>query len=369
MSFIIDKSSREPAYIRLYEHIKNNIINGVYPHGSKIPSKRVMAAETGVSEITVKHSYGLLCDEGYLESSERSGFYVSFSAEGGFAVSQTQSWITKGKKDPKSNSIELAFPFSVITKTVRRILNEYAESVLQKSPNQGCIELRRAIQQYLARNRNIFIEENQIVIGSGAEYLYSMVAKLFGHNKIFGLESPSYEKIEKVYRIAGARCELLPLGTDGIESAALANSKADIIHISPYRSFPTGITASASKRYEYVRWAKKNGRFIVEDDFESEFSVSSKPEETVFALSDDDNVIYMNTFSKTISPSLRIGYMILPKRLLRIFEYKLGFFSCTVPTFDQLVLARLISCGDFERHINRIRRQKRKAIVESKQSF
>lgn len=369
MDFVIDKDMKNPAYIQLYEHIKADILNGSYSYGSKIPSKRVMAAETGVSEITVKHAYNLLCDEGYLESSERSGFYVLFRTEDGFAFSSEHGAMPAKREFHSQNSIEPTFPFSVITKTVRRVLNEYGVNVMQKSPNQGCHELRKAIQQYLARNRNIYIEENQIIIGSGAEYLYSMVAKLFGQDKVFGLESPSYEKIEKVYRIAGAICEFLPLGTDGIESSALAGTKADIIHISPYRSFPTGISASASKRYEYVRWAKKSGHFIVEDDFESEFSVSSKPEETVFTLSRDDNVIYMNTFSKTISSSLRIGYMILPRQLLSIFNSRLGFFSCTVPTFDQLVLASLIAGGDFERHINRIRRQKRKAVVESKRCF
>ena len=152
------------------------------------------------------------------------------------------------------------------------------------------------------------------------------------------------------------------MSDDGIDSKELINTKANVLHTTPYRSYPSGVTATASKRHEYIRWASQNNRYIIEDDFESEFSVSTKPTETLFALSENDNVIYLNTFSKTISPSLRIGYMVLPKHLVDVFNDKLGFYSCTVPTFMQHVLAELINNGDFERHINRVRRNKRKEL-------
>ena len=184
--------------------------------------------------------------------------------------------------------------------------------------------------------------------------------ELLGRDKIYAIESPSYKKIEQVYTASDVSLEKLPLSHDGIDSKALKNSNADILHISPYRSYPSGVTATASKRHEYLRWAEKGSRFIIEDDFESEFSVSRKHEETLFSHSFRDNVIYMNTFSKTVSPSFRIGYMVLPKELSGSYKDKLGFFSCTVPTYLQLVLAELINNGDFERHINRVRRLKRK---------
>ena len=155
---------------------------------------------------------------------------------------------------------------------------------------------------------------------------------------------------------------MLPLSKDGIDTSSLLSSKTDILHTTPYRSYPTGVTATASKRHEYIRWASTNSRYIVEDDFESEFSVSSKPEETLFSISENDNVVYMNTFSKTVSPALRVGYMVLPKHLVEVYEQKLGFYSCTVATFMQYVLAELINNGDFERHINRFRRAKRRDL-------
>jgi GntR family transcriptional regulator/MocR family aminotransferase len=234
--------------------------------------------------------------------------------------------------------------------------------ILEKSPNEGLLELRQEIRLYLARNKGIHASVEQIIIGSGAEYLYNLIIALLGRNKIYGIEKPSYKKIEQVYRSSGVEICMLPLSKDGIDTSSLLSSKTDILHTTPYRSYPTGVTATASKRHEYIRWASTNSRYIVEDDFESEFSVSSKPEETLFSLSENDNVVYMNTFSKTVSPALRVGYMVLPKHLVEDFKNKLGFLSCTVPTFEQLLLTELISSGDFERHINRVRRKKRKEI-------
>ena len=172
----------------------------------------------------------------------------------------------------------------------------------------------------------------------------------------------AYKKIEEVYRASEVVYEALKLSSDGIDSAALSGTKASVLHTTPYRSYPTGVSASASKRHEYIRWSSMDERYIIEDDFESEFSVSTKPEDTLFSLSDKDNVIYLNTFSKTVSPSIRMGYMVLPASLVREFDLRLGFYSCTVPTFEQHVIARLIRNGDFERHINRVRRNLRKKL-------
>lgn len=361
MNYIIQKDSGSPAYLQLYRLIRDDIIRGVYPWGNRLPSRRTAAAETGVSTVTVEHAYDLLCEEGYIEARERSGYFVSFRVEDGFLApgsEDTSPSVLSTHSSADRSAPE--FPFSVLTKTMRRVMNDFGETILDRSPGQGCLYLRRAISQYLAQSRGIFADPAQIVIGSGSEYLYSLIVELLGRDRTYGIEFPSYKKIEQVYQACNVRYEMLPLGKDGIESAALWKSGADILHISPYRSYPSGVTASASKRHEYIRWADTGDRYLVEDDFESEFSVSRKPEETLFTHTDRENVIYMNTFSQTVSPSLRTGYMVLPKRLSPLFEKKLGFYSCTVPTFIQYVLAELIRGGDFERHINRVRRQKRR---------
>lgn len=359
MKYNIKKSEKTPAYLQLYQLIRTDIIQGLYPYGAKLPSKRLIADEVGVSTVTIEHTYALLCDEGYLEARERSGFFVIFRPTDGFAAVENTNhtgFHTANHIFPSTYT----FPFSVLAKTMRKVLSDYGEALLEKAPNAGCIELRTAICQYLARNRGIQADIHQIIIGSGAEYLYGLIIELLGRERIFGIEAPSYQKIEQVYCASAVTYERLPLTDDGIDSMALAKTHASVLHTTPYRSFPSGVSTTASKRHEYIQWANDLSRYIVEDDFESEFSVTSKPTETLFALAEQDNIIYMNTFSKTISPALRIGYMVLPHHLVMPFETKLGFYSCTVPTFEQLVLAALINNGDFERHINRVRRKKRK---------
>ncbi len=365
MKYTILKNDEIPAYLQLYRQIRDDIVNQIYSYNSKLPSKRILADETGVSTVTVEHAYALLCDEGYVEARERSGYFVIFRIDDGF-VSSSKEKIKHSFPSPHHEETTAEFPFSVLSKTMRSVISNMGESILERSPNSGCSELREAIQKYLARSRGISADAEQIIVGSGSEYLYSLIVELMGRDKVFAIETPSYKKIEQVYLASDVRLEKLPLGGDGIASAALKACRADILHISPYRSYPSGVTATASKRHEYLRWANDNNRFIIEDDFESEFSVSKKPEETLFSHSQQDNVIYMNTFSKTVSPSFRIGYMVLPRRLTQRFKEELGFYSCTVPTYIQFVLAELISGGDFERHINRVRRAKRKELLSDK---
>ena len=359
MKYLIDKEKR-PVYLQLYAQIRDDIVNGVYPYGSKLMSKRNLAEETGVSTVTVEHAYALLCDEGYAEAKERSGFVVIFRQSDGFASTTKTAHAYRPAAQPSSDYPE--FPITVLSKTMRKVLNDHGNMLLDKSPSLGCAELREAISRYLVRNRGIEVSTDRIIIGAGSEYLYGHIIELLGRDHTFAIESPSYNKIEQVYKTSGVRYDLLPLTESGIDSAALAGTSADVLHTTPYRSYPSGITATASKLFEYVRWASQNDRYIIEDDFESEFYVSAKPKETLFAISPNDNVIYLNTFSKTISQSLRIGYMVLPSHLAKIYEHKLGFYSCAVPTFMQHIITELIDNGDFERHINRVRRTMRKKL-------
>ncbi len=364
MTYSLDKFSKKKAYMQIYDRIKEDIIRGGYPFGSKVPSKRLLALDTGTSVITVEHAYELLCDEGYIEARERRGYFVIYRDE---------DFSFPGKKQVPAPLMCLQRPaqgahpvpessisFGILAKTMRKVLSEKGERILEKSPNHGCNELRSAITSYLARTQGIYIFPEQIIIGSGAEYLYSLLAQLFS-GRLFALEDPSYDKIRRVYTSCGISCEFLHLSHDGIDSEALKNTKATVLHITPFNSYPSGITATASKRAEYLRFAGSRDGYIIEDNFDSELTVSTKNESTLFAQSTAGRVIYLNTFTKTVAPSLRAGYMILPRGLLRPFGEKLGFYSCTVPMFEQYVLAELLDSGDFERHIHRIRRAKRKA--------
>ena len=342
--------------MQLYEQLRTDITNAIYKYGDKLPSKRILAEETQTSVITVEHAYGILCDEGYIEPKERSGYFVTYRKNDFVPIAENEVQDIPSAHHHYQTS---EFPFSVLAKTMRNVISKHGEDILIKSPNAGCTELRKAISDYLARGKGIHVSYNQIVIGSGAEYLYGLIVQFLGRDKVYALENPSYEKIHSVYKANGAKCELLKLGKNGILTSQLTKTKASVLHITPFRSFPSGITASASKRNEYIKWATDRKAVIIEDDFNSEFTVSTKNEDTVFSLDPTRSVIYVNTFTKTIAPSMRIGYMVLPAELVKPFFDKMGFYSCTVPVFEQYVLAEFISNGDFERHINRTRRKLR----------
>jgi len=348
---------QQAKYLEIYRLIRSEIESGAFPYNSRMPSKRVAAERYAVSVITIEHAYELLTDEGYITARERSGYFVSFRERDSFAVAQRRT-PTSLTQPPAAQGN--SFPFSVYAKAMRRVISEYGERLFVKSPNYGLAELRCAIARYLARNRGMNAKPEQIIIGSGAEYLYGLVVQLLGREPVYGLEKPSYEKIEKVYRANGISCELLPLGHDGIENRALRETGARVLHITPYRSYPSDVTATAAKKHAYLRWAEERDAVIIEDDFESEFSSLSKPEDTVFSMDRCGRVIYINTFSKTISPAVRIGYMVVPEKLLGQLEERTGYLSCTVPTQDQYILTELLDSGDFERHLNRVRRRNRK---------
>ncbi|MCR4804705.1 MAG: PLP-dependent aminotransferase family protein [Clostridia bacterium] len=355
----MDGQRSEKQYIRLYEDLRKGIETGLYPAGSKLPSKRTMARDNGVSLITAEHALQLLEDEGYIAPKERSGYFVIYDEDSTFPVdlgeNKTRYW-------PQEDSDETGFPFSVYAKTARRVLTVYAEAVLQRSPNFGAVILREAIARYLAKARRIEASPEQIIIGSGAEYLYGLIVQVLGRSRIYGIEDPSYEKIAQVYRANDITCDPLPLGPDGIRSEALWGSDAQVLHITPYRSYPSGVTATNAKKREYMRWRAQRNAYIIEDDFESEITPARKPEETLFSMDDSGRVLYVNTFTNTISTAVRTAYLVVPEPLLKNFKERIGFYTCTVPTFEQYILAELILNGDFERHINRMRRAKRKTI-------
>ena len=363
MKYQINQESHKFAYLQLYEQLREDIVKGILPYGSKLPSKRLLAEETEASVITVEHTYSILCEEGYIESRERSGYFVIYRENDFLShVESVEKNFVKNTMLEYAQDVKCEFPFSVLSKAMRKVLAEYRERLFIKSPNQGCLELRTAISNYLARSNRITVFPEQIIIGSGAEYFYSLIVQFLGGQRKFALENPSYNKIQKVYEANGIVCDMLELGQDGIKSKELEKTDATVLHITPFHSFPSGITASVSKRHEYLRWAEKRNGYIIEDNYDSELTVSKKNEDTVFSLSDKGKVIYLNTFSHTIAPSMRIGYMVLPEQMIGEFREKLGFYSCSVPVFEQYVLAELINSGDFERHINRVRRARRKAM-------
>lgn len=384
LTYPMSQREDKPKYYYLYSAIKEDILSGNLKKNEKLPSKRSLAEHLGISLITVENAYQMLKEEGYIESRERSGYYVtelkvlgrkieavrelelleskkqlhfldehSFSSEKAVSDKDTEN----GAKEKQTNEKSL-FPESVYFKTVRSVLTEYGSELLEKSPNEGCAILRNAIAKYLLRYRGIFAQPEQIIIGSGAEHLYSTVVRMFGNEIIYGLEDPSYHQIQAAYEGMGAKCELLKMGKEGVLSTELERTQADILHVTPFHSYPSGVTATVRKRQEYLAWAKERNAIIIEDDFDSEFFMPGKPIDTLYMSDDSQSVIYINTFSKSLSPSIRIGYMILPEKWMEKYKENVSEFSCTVPVLDQYVLAEFIDRGHFEQHLNRVRRHR-----------
>ncbi|MBP5623676.1 MAG: PLP-dependent aminotransferase family protein [Lachnospiraceae bacterium] len=362
MNYKIDTTTGRSAYLQLYRELADDIVAGVYPYGTKLPSKRIIAAETNVSVITVQHALDLLSEEGYIEPKERSGNFVIFK-EADFQSNISRERYT-GRESHRVSHPFGEISYDVLSKTMRKVILDSEDTILVKSPNHGSDDLREEICAYLARSRGLTVSPKQIIIGSGAEYLYGLVAQLFGAGSVIGTEDPSYDKIGKVYSAMGLSVRKLKLLNTGISKKALFSTDAKAIHVTPFNSFPSGITVGISKKLEYLKWAEERDGFIVEDNYDSELTVSAKPEDALFSLSGGKRVIYINTFSKTVAPSLRMGYMVLPLNIIDEFDKKLGFYSCTVPIFEQLVVAELLRSGNYERHINKIRREKRKMMQQ-----
>ncbi len=355
----------DSLYEYLYKCIKKDILKGILHSGEKLPSKRSFAKNLGISVITVENAYENLMSEGYIYSIPKKGFYVTdlkkhITAETSLTKSETVSVTNKEENyifDFSSNQTPSAlFPFAVWTKLIREVLRNNQEGLMINPPSGGLFLLRKAIAGHLKDFRDIHVLPEQIIIGAGTEYLYGLLIQLFGIEKRYAVENPGYQKISKIYKSHSVTCDFISMDENGIKVKELEDKKIDIVHISPSHHFPTGIVTSISRRYELLGWvSKKKTRYIIEDDYDSELRLSGRPIPTLQSIDVSDKVIYMNTFTKTLSSTIRISYMVLPRPLLQRYFETLSFYSCTVSNFEQYTLAKFIENGYFEKHINRMR--------------
>lgn len=376
LTYDLSNRGNVPIYLYLYNRIKADIESGLIKPDEKLPSKRNLAEHLKISVLTVQNAYSALLSEGYLYSRTKSGYFASALENVSRApAKKAETGENKdAKKEPEwlidfcDNNIDAAnFPFSIWSKQMREVLCE--SSALQRIPAEGVMALRVAITDFLYHFRGMAVSSEQIIIGAGTEYLYGLLVKLLGKGKIYAVEDPGYRKIAAVYHAENVECRYIGLDKQGISSAELYDSGADIVHISPAHHFPTGIVMPIKRRQEILNWANEQaGRYIIEDDYDSEFRFAEKPIPTMQSIDAQGKVIYMNTFSKTISPSIRISYMVLPRDLLTKFHDELGFYACTVSGFEQYALAKFIANGYFERHINRMKKAykaKRNLIIKA----
>lgn len=363
LTYDLEKRGNLPLYDYLTRCVKGDILSGGLHPGEKLPSKRALARHLEVSVSTVETAYAQLEAEGYVYAREKRGYYVTALEREEHPAPPTAAPPETGAEEGPwlldlkggGGGVE-GFPFTVWARLMRRVLSEQGETLLQPLPHNGVAPLRKAIAGYLRQFRGMAVEEEQIVVGAGAEYLYNLVVQLLGRECVYGVETPGYPKSGRVYALNGARCVPLPLDGQGVSVACAQASGAQVLHLSPAHQFPSGVVTPIARRQSLLRWAAAEpGRFIVEDDYDSEFRFRGRPIPTLQSIDRWDRVLYLNTFSRTLAPSLRIGYLVLPPALLPRYRERLGFYSCTVPAIEQYTLAHFLAEGGFEAHINRMR--------------
>src|SRR5574344_1808219 len=370
LTYSFDAIGNKKIYIYLYECIKNDITNNKLKSGDKLPSKRAFAANLGISIVTVESAYVQLQSEGYIYSIEKKGFFVSeiksdIKVQNDAKKHEFRSLVKMESEEYKfdftNNSLDFKmFPFSIWNKLLREVITYRKNELMEKQPSGGCYELRESIAVYLQQFKNMNVNPEQIIIGSGNEHLYNLLIQLFGKDKIYAIENPGYKKIAQIYECNEVLCQKIQLDENGIKIEELERQNPQIVHISPSHHFPTGIITPISRRYELLGWAAAGPRYIIEDDYDTEFRLVGRPIPSLFSIDMSNKVIYMNTFSKSLASTIRISYMVLPKPLMEEFNNKLNYLSCTVSTFEQYTLAEFINQGYFERHINRMRNNYKK---------
>ena len=372
LTYSLDKNKGHLSK-ELYKALKRDIEEGNLKRGEKLPSKRAFARNCSVSTITVQNAYDQLVSEGYITAYEKKGYFVSDGvgkkrAAVSFVVKEEEEKAKMDLPDLSNNRVrEDNFPFSIWSRLMRKTMAEKQKQLLSPMATEGVYELRKAISHHLSSFRGMAVSPSQVLVGAGTEYLYSLIIQLLGRDKTYAIEDPGYMKLERIYESNGVKSTRVQLDEKGLSLEMLEDSGADIAHISPNHHYPTGITMPLDRRYEILSWAAgKEDRYILEDDYDSEFRVSRNPFPTLYTLDGSGSVIYMNTFSKSLASTVRISYMVLPFDLSERFKEKLSFYSSTVSSFEQYTLASFILDGYFEKHINRMRLfyiRQRKAIL------
>lgn len=429
LTYALNRAARTSLYDQLYRALRSDIESGVLAADARLPSKRAFAKHLGVSVVTVEGAYDQLVAEGYARAVPRSGFYVQeigpnaavalrssalgnarsscesalgapnasegilsngaggdcgdFAENGGSTRAASRSWLADftGATAPEG-----VFPYAAWARTLRRVLAEESErTVLEAAGPQGSPRLRAAIAAHLRGFRGMEVRPEQIVIGSGAQSLYSLLVQLLGRDLVYGVEDPGYPRLVRIYESNDVTVRPVALDGEGPALGALERAGVDVLHCTPSHQFPLGITVPVNRRRALLEWAQdaastleggKVGRgvrspvdtppgrfrYLIEDDFDCEFRMAGRPVPPLAALDGAGRVIYANTFSKTLGAAFRIGYVVLPEALAARFRDRLGFYACTVGALEQLTLARFMESGDYERHVNRQRTRYRRLL-------
>lgn len=390
----LDSEDTKHLYEQIYEFVRDEIRSGNLLTGEKLPSSRYLAESLQISRTTVDMAYGQLVSEGYLETRPRRGYYVCAMEElydipavgrsvenipGAEAVAGNTGFpgdetvfsgekLSGGKKcgkddgkyryDFSPSAIDMSlFPYATWKKITKNILVDARSSLFSLGEPQGDLALRVTISRYLHASRGVNCGPEQIIIGAGNDYLLLLLEKILGRHIPVAMENPTYQKACRVFRSFAYPVSFIPMDESGMQPGALRESNAQLAYVMPAHQYPAGIVMPIGRRMELLKWAsEKDERYLIEDDYDSEFRYRSKPIPSLKASDHHDKVIYIGTFSKAIAPAIRISYMVLPAGLLKKYRETCSFYSSTVSRIDQTILNEFIRDGYFERYLNKMRK-------------
>ncbi|MDD5944875.1 MAG: PLP-dependent aminotransferase family protein [Clostridia bacterium] len=376
------RDSDNPLYFQIYSQLKEEIEQGRLRAGDKLFSKRKMAESLNVSVNTVETAYSQLLSEGFIESRPKSGFYVSQIDSFNFGEEKNAAARSVKKTGPEENiktdfatdGIDTdSFPYNTWRKLMKNCFNEYNPKVLKSAPPEGDYELRKAVAQHIYSSRGVSCDVDRVIIGAGVDNLLNTISGILGTGCKITMEEPVYYEAYSFFRSLGHDVSLIPVDERGLRTDMLPDDENRAVYITPSHQFPLGITMPAGRRIKLLNWAyAKDNRYIIEDDYDSEFRYNSKPIPSVQSIDKKGRVIYLGTFSKTIAPSVRISYMVLPEKLMEFYNEKYTKFSSAVSVLDQNILTAFINEGHYERHLNRMRKlygEKRAVLLEKLRSM
>lgn len=380
LAITLDMKSGVYLYEQIYQYIKNEIVEGKLSEKERLPSTRALAEHLQIARSTVELAYEQLVSEGYIEAKPYKGYFVCSIGE---LYHLERERIVKKQEIKKQspylydltpNGIEMkAFPFSTWRRISRNVLAEHQRDIFEPGHPKGDFEFRNTICRYVYSFRGVNCEPEQIIVGAGNDYLLLLLGKIIGGQQRVAMENPTYKRAYRIFSSSGCQMLTMPIDKNGMSMEHLRSSQADIAYVMPSHQFPTGVVMPIGRRIELLKWAEEaENRYVIEDDYDSEFRYKGKPIQALQAWDKKEKVIYMGTFSKSIAPAIRVSFMILPKPLLKQYERNAGFLSSTVSRIDQAILNEFIGAGHYERYLNKMRkiyRAKHDCLLECLKPF
>lgn len=374
MTIQLQMKSEKCLYEQIYDHIRQEIKEGKLLDGERLPSTRSLAEYLQVARSTVEYAYEQLQSEGYIEAKPYRGYFVcSTEALDGLEgyntqVSHAENIIGEAGDqagnmvgcayDFSPNGITMsAFPFGVWKRITKNILNDGNVDLFSQGENQGDYELRYTISRYLHSSRGVKCTPEQIVVGAGNDYLLMLLEKILGKEVHIAMEDPGYKRAYRIFRSFDYKIVTVDMDESGMTVSGLRKENISVAYVMPSHQYPTGTVMPIGRRLELLRWANESpDRYLIEDDYDSEFRYRGKPIPSLQASDENGKVIYIGTFSKAIAPAIRVSYMVLPQNLLEEYKSNCFFYSCTVSRIDQRILNEFIRDGYFERYLNKMRK-------------